>query len=163
MLFGVALEQGHIKSVEQKVLDFFPDYSLKRGEKTLPHLRLKDLLSMTAPYKFRSEPYTRVYSSNDWTLASLDLLGGKGEVGRFKYTTPALHVLSGVLSNATGQRVAEYANQHLFAPLGVAPVENITLNDRQQHLEFTRGATQRGWVIDSWCQHTRLGASFKHA
>ncbi|MGR5092359.1 serine hydrolase domain-containing protein [Vibrio maritimus] len=148
MLFGVALEQGYIKSIEQKVLDFFPDYSLKRGEKTLPHLRLKDLLSMTAPYKFKSEPYTRVYSSNDWTLASLDLLGGKGEVGRFKYTTPALHVLSGVLSNATGQTVADYANQHLFAPLGVAPVENITLSDRQQHLEFTRGATQRGWVTD---------------
>ncbi|USD62585.1 hypothetical protein J4N45_24815 [Vibrio sp. SCSIO 43140] len=63
MLFGVALEQGYIKSVEQRVLDFFPDYSLKRSEKTLPHLRLKDLLSMTAPYKFRSEPYTRVYSS----------------------------------------------------------------------------------------------------
>ncbi|RKF15827.1 class C beta-lactamase-related serine hydrolase [Alginatibacterium sediminis] len=148
MLFGVALKQGHIKSVEQPILDFFPDYSLKRGEKTLPCLRLKDLLSMTAPYKFKNEPYARVYSSRDWTLASLDLLGGKGEVGQFKYTTPALHVLSGVLSTATGQRVADFANQHLFAPLGIAPVENITLSDRQQHLEFTRGASERGWVAD---------------
>jgi CubicO group peptidase (beta-lactamase class C family) len=148
MLFGVALEQGHIKSVEQRVLDFFPDYSLKRGEKTLPHLRLKDLLSMTAPYKFKSEPYTRVYSSRDWTLASLDLLGGKEEAGQFRYTTPALHVLSGVLSNATGQRVADYANRQLFAPLGVAPVKNIALSDRQQHLEFIRGTTERGWVAD---------------
>ena len=148
MLFGVALEQGHIKNVEQRVLDFFPDYSLKRGEKTLPQLRLKDLLSMTAPYKFKSEPYTRVYSSYDWTLASLDLLGGKGEIGLFKYTTPALHVLSGVLSHATGQRVAEYANQQLFAPLGVAPVKNITLSDRQQHLDFMRGTTERGWIAD---------------
>ncbi|MGL6262307.1 serine hydrolase domain-containing protein [Vibrio sp. WXL210] len=148
MLVGVALEHGHIKSIEQPILDFFPDYSLKRGEKTLPHLRLKHLLSMTAPYKFRSEPYTRVYSSNDWTLASLDLLGGKGEIGQFKYTTPALHVLSGVLSVATGQSVADFANQQLFAPLGIAPVENITLRDRQQHLQFIRGTDERGWVTD---------------
>lgn len=148
MLIGVALEQGHIKSVEQPILDFFPDYSLKRGEKTLPRLRLKDLLSMTAPYKFRSEPYTKVYSNNDWTLASLDLLGGKGEVGQFKYTTPALHVLSGVLSAATGQSVADFANRQLFAPLGINPVKNITLRDRQQHIQFTRSATERGWVAD---------------
>ncbi|WP_394241137.1 serine hydrolase domain-containing protein [Vibrio astriarenae] len=148
MLFGVALEQGYIQSVEQRVLDFFPDYVLKRGERTLSQLRLKHLLSMTAPYKFKSEPYTRVYASCDWTLASLDLLGGKGEVGQFKYTTPALHVLSGVLSNATGKTVADYANQQLFAPLGIAPVKNINLNDRQQHLEFIRGAPERGWVAD---------------
>ncbi|WP_306345541.1 serine hydrolase domain-containing protein [Vibrio celticus] len=27
-------------------------------------------------------------------------------------------------------------------------MKNITLSDRQQHLEFTRGATERGWVAD---------------
>lgn len=148
MLFGIALEQGHIKSIEQPVLDFFPDYKLKRGEKTLPHLRLKDLLSMTAPYKFKSEPYTRIYSSDDWTTSSLDLLGGKGQVGQFKYTTPALHVLSGVLKSATRQNVSDYANQHLFEPLGIAPVDNIYLSNRQQHMAFIRNESQRGWVAD---------------
>lgn len=154
MLFGVALEQGYIKSVEQRVLDFFPHYSLKRGEKTLPQLQIKHLLSMTAPYKFKSEPYTRVYSSSDWTLASLDLLGGKREIGQFRYTTPALHVLSGLLSNATGRSVADYANQQLFSPLGVAPVENIILGNRQQHLEFTRTTVDRGWVADPYGVNT---------
>ncbi|WP_087023154.1 serine hydrolase domain-containing protein [Thaumasiovibrio subtropicus] len=148
MLIGVALKQGEIQSIEQRVLEFFPDYALKRGEKTLPHLRIKELLSMTAPYKFKSEPYTRIYSSHDWTMASLDLLGGKGEVGQFKYTTPALHVLSGLLSKATGQCVADYANKALFAPLGIAHVKSITLNGRQQHLDFTRSARDRGWVAD---------------
>ena len=35
LLAGFALDKGFIKSVDQKVLDFFPDYTVKRGEKTI--------------------------------------------------------------------------------------------------------------------------------
>ena len=35
ILMGIALDQGYIKSVDQKVLDFFPGYSVKRGENTI--------------------------------------------------------------------------------------------------------------------------------
>ena len=31
LLIGIAMDQGLIESVEQKVLDFFPDYTPKRG------------------------------------------------------------------------------------------------------------------------------------
>ena len=33
ILIGIAIDKGLIKSVNQKVLDFFPDYVIKRGEK----------------------------------------------------------------------------------------------------------------------------------
>ena len=33
ILIGIALDKGYIKNVEQKVLDFFPDYNVKKGEK----------------------------------------------------------------------------------------------------------------------------------
>ncbi len=154
MLFGVALKQGHIGSINQHVLDFFPNYKIKRGEKKLQKITIKDMLSMTAPYKFKSEPYTRVYSSEDWTKASLDLLGGKGEIGTFKYTTPALHALSGVLSCATGQNVAEYANKHLFVPLGIQNIKDITLSNRQEHLAFIKSTDSAGWVADSLGNNT---------
>ena len=35
LLAGIALDQGCIQSVDQKVMDFFPDYAVKRGEKTI--------------------------------------------------------------------------------------------------------------------------------
>lgn len=60
LLIGIALDKGFIKSVDQKVLDFFPDYTLKRGEKTIQTITLRHLLTMTAPYKFKSVPYTKV-------------------------------------------------------------------------------------------------------
>ena len=35
LLAGIVLGRGCIKSVDQKVMDFFPDYTVKRGEKTI--------------------------------------------------------------------------------------------------------------------------------
>ncbi|WP_251688737.1 serine hydrolase [Niallia circulans] len=77
ILIGIALDKGYVKNIEQKILEFFPDYTIKRGEKTIQKVTLKNLLTMTAPFKYKSEPYTKVYSSDDWVKAALDLLGGK--------------------------------------------------------------------------------------
>ena len=95
-LIGIAIDKGFIKSIEQNILDFFQGYEIRRGEKTIQKITIKDLLTMTAPYKFKYEPYTKVYSSNDWTKAALYLLGGKGKIGEFKYTTVGLQILSGI-------------------------------------------------------------------
>ena len=35
LLIGIALDKGQIGSVDDKVLDYFPDYKVKRGEKTM--------------------------------------------------------------------------------------------------------------------------------
>ncbi|MBR4319028.1 MAG: serine hydrolase, partial [Oscillospiraceae bacterium] len=59
ILIGIAKDKGYIESTEQKVIDFFPDYTVKRGEKTIYDVTLKHLLTMTAPYKYRSEPWTK--------------------------------------------------------------------------------------------------------
>ncbi len=96
LLIGIALDKGYIKSVQQKVLEFFPDYTVKRGEKTIYNVTLEHLLTMTAPYKYRSEPWTKVCTSDDWTKAALDLLGGKaGITGEFKYSTLGIQILFG--------------------------------------------------------------------
>ncbi len=33
MLFGIALDKGCIKNLDEKVIDFFPDYQIKKGKK----------------------------------------------------------------------------------------------------------------------------------
>ena len=120
LLAGIALDRGCIKSVEQKVMDFFPEYPVKRGEKTVYDVTIKHLLTMTAPYKYKSEPWTKVCTSNDWTLTVLDFLGGrKGITGEFKYATLGIQILAGVIENATGEKCVDFANKNLFKPLGL--------------------------------------------
>ena len=98
LLAGIALDRGYIKSVDQKVLEFFPDYVVKRGEKTIYDVTVRHLLTMTAPYKYKSEPWTKVCTSQDWTLAVLDFLGGRKWItGEFKYTTLGIQILAGII------------------------------------------------------------------
>ena len=120
LLAGIALDKGYIKSVEQKVMDFFPDYTVKRGEKTIYEVTVRHLLTMTAPYKGRSEPWKKVCTSEDWTLAILDNLGGRnGITGEFRYATLGIQILVGIIERATGEKCIDFANDNLFGPLGL--------------------------------------------
>ncbi len=120
LLAGIALDDGFIGSVDQKVMDFFPDYSVKRGEKTIFYVTLRHLLTMTAPYKGKSEPWKKVCTSQDWTLAVLDYLGGRrGITGEFRYATLGIQILAGIIERATGRKCIEFANNNLFEPLNL--------------------------------------------
>ncbi len=149
ILVGIAIDKGYIKSVQQKVLDFFPDYKIKRGEKVIEKVTLENLLTMTAPYKYKSAPYTKYFSSSDWVSAALDLLGGKDTIGEFRYT-PLIgpDILSGILVKATGKSVLDFSTEHLFKPLGIETPPNITLNNKEEHMAFSKAKFANGWVCD---------------
>lgn len=135
LLIGIALDKGCIKSLDQKVLDFFPDYEVKRGEKTIYDVTIKHLLTMTAPYKFRSEPWTKVCTSDDWTKVALDFLGGrKGITGEFRYTTLGIQILAGIIENSSGKKCLDFANENLFTPLGIP--EHINHGDSSKEDQF---------------------------
>ncbi len=135
LLTGIALDKGYIRSVEEKVIDFFPDYTVKRGEKTIYDVTIRHLLTMTAPYKYRSEPWTKVCTSSDWTLAMLDFLGGrKGITGEFKYATLGIQLLAGIIEHAAGMKCIEFANRYLFLPLGLP--ERISHGDSSKEDQF---------------------------
>ena len=111
LLIGIAIDKGQIKSVDDKVLDYFPDYKVKRGEKTIYDVTIKHLLTMRTPYKCKGDPWTKVCSSDNWTYSSLDFLGGrKGLTDEFNYQTVCLHILSGILNKVTNMITVDYAN-----------------------------------------------------
>ena len=149
ILIGIALDQGCIESADQKVLDFFPDYRIKRGEKTIQHVTLRDMLTMTAPYKYKSAPYTKYFTSENWVKASLDLLGGKGEIGQFRYA-PLIgpDILSGILTKATGRSVLNFAADYLFKPLHIHVADNIVFHSKEEQIAVMTGKGGHGWVAD---------------
>lgn len=149
ILLGIALDRGCLGSIDQQVLEFFPEYTPKRGEKTIQNITIRDMLTMTAPYKYRSTPYTKYFTSPDWVRFSLDLLGGKEPVGEFRYA-PLIgpDILTGILTRVTGQSVLDFAKERLFAPLGIPVEQSITFRSREELMAFYESTDLRVWAAD---------------
>ncbi len=149
VLFGIALDKGLLDSIDRKVLDFYPDYTVKKGEKTIQSITIRDILTMTAPYKFRFNPYVRYFTSPDWVKFSLDTLGGKQHTGEFRYA-PIIgpDILSGILVKATGMSVLYFARSNLFEPLGINVGDNIIFQNKDEQMAFYKATDISGWVAD---------------
>ena len=152
ILIGIAVDKGMIKSMNQKVLDFFPEYVPKRGEKTIQEVSLRHLLTMTAPYKYKSEPWTKVCTSEDWTKSVLDLLGGRnGITGEFKYSTLGIHILSAIITKVSNMTTLEFANKYLFKPLGIEERKLYIVKNKEEHIGFvtSKSPKENGWFCDN--------------
>ncbi len=151
LLTGIAIDEGFIRSVDQKVLDFFPNYQVKRGEKTIYELNNRHLMTMTAPYKYRHEPWTKVCISDDWTLAALDLLGGRGGItGEFKYATLGIQVLAGIIENASGMKCIDFANRYLFSALALPERTDHGNSSKEDQFDYLMNKNPRRyeWYTD---------------
>ncbi len=149
MLFGIAIDKGYIRNLDEKVIDFFPNYQVKKREKAIRHITIWNLLTMTAPYKYRFNPYPKYFSSDDWVTSSLDLLGGNGKIGKFRYAPViGIDILSGVLIKTTGKSVLEFAQDNLFSPLGISVDKNIYFQSKEEQLDFYKSKGVNGWVSD---------------
>ena len=148
-LFGIALEQGYLKSVDQKVLEFFPEYETAHSEKAIQRITIRDMLTMTAPYKCKTEPYAKIFSGDQWVNGALDLLGGKDPIGEFRYSPlVGVHILSGVLTKATGQSVLEFARKNLFSSLDIVVKDSISFCNKEEQLAFLKASDLSVWAID---------------
>ena len=151
ILTGIAVDKGCIKSVDDKVMDFFPDYQVKRGEKTIYDVTIRHLLTMTAPYKGKSEPWKKVCTSDNWMKTTLDFLGGRqGITGKFRYATLGIHILSGIIEKATGEKCIDFANKNLFLPLGIPEHTLHGTSDKEDQFNFFMNKSPRKneWYSD---------------
>ncbi len=151
LLIGIAVDKGQIASIDDKVLKYFPEYKVKRGEKTIYDVTIRHLLTMRAPYKCKGDPWSKVCISNNWTYTSLDFLGGrKGLTDEFFYQTVCLHILSGILYKATDMLTVDYANECLFGPLGIEKHVNYYAKSAEEHKAFTITKTPKEnvWFAD---------------
>ena len=152
LLVDIAIEQGLIGSVDDYVLDYFPEYKIRRGERTIQKVTLKNLLTMTAPYKYKSEPWSKICVQEDWSIAALDFLGGRrGITGEFQYSTLGIHILTGIIAAVSKMTTVDFANKFLFEPLSIAPRKIYVAPDAETHKAFTIGKTPKGkiWFSDN--------------
>ena len=152
LLIGIAINKGLINSVNDKVMDYYKDiYTPKKGEKTIYDITIKHLLTMTAPYKGKSEPWKKVCTSQDWSLSILDSLGGrKGITNEFRYHTLGTQILLGIIRITSGMNVLEFANEYLFEPLGIETRVNANCKSKEDQFAYLMNKGNHGkvWFMD---------------
>ncbi|MNM55079.1 6-aminohexanoate-dimer hydrolase [compost metagenome] len=147
-LVGIAIDAGYITHEDQKVLDFFPEYVPESSDTHLQEITLRHLLTMTAPYAFEdwNEPLDKLCMQPDWVKYTLDILGQKGSIGAFKYSTAGAHLLSAIITRSTGRSAREFAGEHLFKPIGMREIPDYEM--KSFGFEDLFGQNVRGWVHD---------------
>ncbi len=120
-LVGIAIDQGYIESVDQKMMGFFPDLE---GEITDPRkydITIEHLLQMRAGYPWEESStelfnllYTGFRPSN---VAEIPLIRDPGS--DFDYSNLSSHFLAIILARATESDLKDYAQENLFSPLGI--------------------------------------------
>ncbi len=151
-LIGIAIDAGYIQSVDQKVLDFFPEYVAGANEFQKRTITIRHLLTMTAPFawkttdKMRFEPLDRLRRQRDWVTYILNLMGQNGLSEKFQYCTAAIHLLSAILTRTTGLSAREFANERLFRPIGIREIPDHEMKSFQLDDVFGKNVT--GWIKD---------------
>ena len=137
-LIGIAIEKGYIESVEQHVLDFFPERSVANIDANKEAMTLEDQLTMRPGFECSHSPPDKtaheVMESPDWVQYILDLPMTAEPGSYWVYCSPASHLLSTIIQETSGMSSFEFAQQHLFEPLGIS--DAIWASDPQG---YTRG------------------------
>jgi WD40 repeat protein len=130
LLIGIAIDQGYIDNVGQKVLDFFPDRNISNMDPKKEVITLEHLLTMTSGldwYEWTVSPYGNNYyemvRTSDWVQYVLDRPMDSDPGTIFNYNSGGSHLLSAIIQNITGRTTLSFAQEFLFDPL------NITFGD----------------------------------
>jgi CubicO group peptidase (beta-lactamase class C family) len=120
VLVGIAIQEGRIRGLDQPISDFFPAY-FARGDvdPRKRQITVGHLLSMQSGLESTSfDQYGAWVNSRDWVRAALDQPMVDEPGGRMLYSTGSTHLLSAILTRATGKSTWAYANEKLGEPLG---------------------------------------------
>ena len=136
-LIGIALDKGYINSLDEFVLDYFPDYDIANPCPQKDAITIWNLLTMTTglywpeyyPYNDPRNPYNDWKASNDHVGFVLNRTIAETPGTTFNYNTGASHLLTAIIQRATNMSTIDFANQYLFGPLSIE--ESIWLEDPQ--------------------------------
>lgn len=116
---GIAIDQVKIKSVDEKVIDFFPEYS-SDCPAGWDKITIKHLLTMSMGLDWGDWLDEHIlFTSNNFLKDVLmrPIKFAPGE--KWEYINPNVTLIAGIIKHATGMHADEFANKYLFTPLGI--------------------------------------------
>jgi len=132
---GIAIEAGYISGLEEKLLNFFPEYDdIENLDERKESITLENVLTMTAGFTWDeySTPYFdsegnpnpendvfKMAESDDWMKYMLNLPMSDDPGTRWNYNSGGSHLLSGIIQKRTNQTLEEFHKDNLFSALGI--------------------------------------------
>lgn len=125
LLIGIALQQSYIQSLDQHWQEFTPEYFVHTTDLRKRQITIRHLLKMTSGLNpdYLGYPGYERFKSDDWVRFALKHPIRAHPDEFFLYSSLGSHLLSVILTEATGMSTLEFARRFLFAPLGIASNE----------------------------------------
>lgn len=120
LLVGAAIDDGYIKSIDQPVSDFIPEF---RNEKN-KDLKIKDVLTMSSGLNW-DESYGTLFNTTTEAyygknikkqIYGLEVIEKPGV--RFKYLSGNTQLLAMIVEAAIGRKISVYASDKFWKPMG---------------------------------------------
>ena len=119
-LVGIAIEDGHLEGLDQPIAPFFEQFLDMPGDSAKNRITLGNLLSMQAGLESTSgRNYGEWVTSGNWVRYAITRPMVEEPGGRMQYSTGTSHLLSAILTEATGMSTLAYAREKLAEPLGI--------------------------------------------
>jgi len=112
---GRLIDQGKIRSLDQPVHDFYPEWN--QGQKKL--ITIRHLLNHTSGLQNVPNARVEIYPSRDFIQLALNARV-ETEPGKiFSYNNKAVNLLAGIIQKASGKRMDIYFHYEIFKPMGI--------------------------------------------
>jgi CubicO group peptidase (beta-lactamase class C family) len=137
-LVGIAVQQGKIKSLNDKMVDYFPNHTIQNLDERKKSVTLLNLMTMkggfdwaerTYPYTDPRNPMIQALRSNDPIQFVLDRPMATQPGTMWAYNGGFSQIFSAIITNKTGMTTLEFAKKNLFSPLGITKF--VWRTDRQ--------------------------------
>ena len=119
-LVGIALDQGCLSSVEQKMIDFFPEFAGQITDPRKEQVTIRDMLQMRSGYPAEEsdESLWEAVWSGDYLHLMVDFPLTSDPGTTFQYSNLTAHWLGVIVARACDTDLKSFAQEYLFTPLG---------------------------------------------
>ena len=151
-LMGIAIQEGLIGSVDDKMIDYFPNRTIANLDSRKQSITIEHLLTMTSglewdewtlPYGEYGNDATDMFQSSDAIQYVLDrpMTYDPGE--SWTYNSGGSHLLGAIVAITSGQTLYEFAFEHLFEPLGISDYDVHWSTDQNGYYAAGGGLSMR--------------------
>ncbi|MFX1317953.1 MAG: serine hydrolase domain-containing protein [Promethearchaeota archaeon] len=126
-LIGIAIDQGYL-NLDDRLVDIFSHLTIENLDSRKEAITVEHLLTMTSGLPWDEWTYPYGNPNNDWDRMTTSLNWVEFVINRpmaytpgshWVYNTGGSHLLSAIVHETTGVSTQDFAEENLFAPLGI--------------------------------------------